>query len=176
MTHFVCLNGTAEMLAALLEAGAPAFSIAEGASTERTELFIAAARGDCEMIKVLLAKKVNDSHVSSCGVRYGAKMGLDPGNTSEFGSMAGKAGWCYLHAIHMAIINDDAAVVRLLLESNVAETQPASLRRGWIDLAVLHKRESILVILMEHLLAGSPGTVLYQQCVRLDRGSSPARP
>jgi len=75
-----------------------------------------------------------------------------------------RGSWCYLNAIHIAIINDHREVVQLLLSSGVAARGHASLGFGWIDIGILHRRAKCLEILLKFLLETAP-----EECVQQAR-------
>lgn len=187
ITHLVCMMGTTKMLRALFDVGANCSTIAEGKSTQRTEFFIAVMEGKEEMVSLMLDRGCKDFRESSCGTRYGVSQLLLDDASLAHGFHENKeeemmkknynielgSSWCYLQAIHIAIINNHKEIVSLLLNRGQAVTTNASVSIGWIDIAILHKRQIILGILLEHLLAKASTSktetikLIRQQCFRL---------
>jgi len=60
--------------------------------------------------------------------------------------------WCYLHAIHVAIMKGYHIIVKLLLLEGRVSTTHASLNYGWIDVAIAHKQELCLNTVVEYLM------------------------
>eukprot|EP00039_Didymoeca_costata_P005067 m.78148 g.78148 ORF g.78148 m.78148 type:complete len:1118 (+) comp12660_c0_seq4:163-3516(+) len=199
ITHIVIMRGTPNMLRALLAhtKNNCVPTVLEGPSTQRTEVFLAAEKGDSEMLTILLDNKLHDRHVSSCATSYGATLKLDDafansGRTlstlpldkpfSEGNDLARSIesrtdkSWSYMHAMHIAIIRNHVHIVKLLLERNAAVPNYASMNIGWVDIAILHRRDDCLVALFQHWFKRAPydNKTIRHQATRWRRNELPA--